>query len=193
QGEPLPASFQLVSQPEEVDPTKARKEELREIRQEAVVKGITPAQPAPLPIARTASTASDISTKALPGGDMRAGSWLSKMLSWFKSEPETPAAEAPSHRRTEAPAKPEKRQPPATAVPSAAPVPHAEGEERREGGRRRRGRRGRGGDRAERAGTGTAATHEGGDVSVETSTVPNIVAPSTSPAPEVETHVPIEA
>src|SRR2546422_3944390 len=49
QSEPLPASFQLVSQPEEVDPTKARKEELREIRQEAVVKGITPAQPAPLP------------------------------------------------------------------------------------------------------------------------------------------------
>ena len=103
QGEPLPASFQLVSQPEEVDPTKARKEELREIRQEAVVKGITPAQPAPLPIARTASTASDISTKALPAGDMHAGSWLSKMLSWFKSEPETPAAEAPSRRRTEAP------------------------------------------------------------------------------------------
>ena len=37
-GEPLPASFQLVSQPEEVDPAKGRKEELREIRQEAVVK-----------------------------------------------------------------------------------------------------------------------------------------------------------
>src|SRR3954454_9527920 len=50
QGEPLPASFQLVSQPEEVDPAKGRKEELREIRQEAVVKGITPAQPAPMPV-----------------------------------------------------------------------------------------------------------------------------------------------
>src|SRR5216117_2624399 len=73
QGEPLPASFQLVSQPEKDDPTKARKEEIREIRQEAVVKGITPAQPAPLPIARTVGTASDISTKVLPGGDMRAG------------------------------------------------------------------------------------------------------------------------
>src|SRR5216110_2994086 len=51
-GEPLPASFQLVSQPEEVDPTKARKEEIREARQEAVVKGITPAHPAPIPVER---------------------------------------------------------------------------------------------------------------------------------------------
>src|SRR5437867_6043472 len=118
-GEPLPASFQLVSQPEEEDSAKARKEEVREARQEAVVKGITPAQPAPLPIARTASTASEISTSALPGGDVRAGSWLSKMLSWLKSEPETPAAEVPSHRRTEAPTKPERREPPARDVREA--------------------------------------------------------------------------
>src|SRR5438105_4102331 len=49
-GEPLPASFQLLLQPEEADPAKARKEEVREIRQEAVVKGITPAHPAPIPL-----------------------------------------------------------------------------------------------------------------------------------------------
>src|SRR5207244_4673621 len=100
----------------------------------------------------------------------------------------------PRQQRQKPPRQPQVEQTPAAAVPSAAPVPHAEGEERREGGRRRRGRRGRGGDRAERAGTATAATHEGGDVSVETSTVPNIVAPSTPlAAPEVETRTPIEA
>jgi ribonuclease E len=145
QGEPLPASFQLVSQPEEVDPTKARKEDLREIRQEAVVKGITPAQPAPLPVARTANAASDTSTKALPGGDMRAGGWLSKMLSWFKSEPEMPGA-APAQRRTEAPARPEGRE----ASPREARDLRERGEPRREpkppredrgGGRQRRDER----------------------------------------------------
>src|SRR5438270_4223348 len=54
-GEPMPASFQLVSQPQEEDAAKTRKEEVREARQEAVVNGITPAQPAPIPVARTAN------------------------------------------------------------------------------------------------------------------------------------------
>src|SRR5689334_22333123 len=48
QGEPLPASFQMVEQPEELDPVKALKEEVKGPRQEAVVKGITPSQPAPV-------------------------------------------------------------------------------------------------------------------------------------------------
>src|SRR5213595_1276007 len=61
QSEPLPASFNLVEKPEEEDPAKARKEEVREARQEAVVKGITPAQPAPIPVARTA-----IATRGIP-------------------------------------------------------------------------------------------------------------------------------
>src|SRR3954463_1873287 len=50
--EPLPVSFQMVQQPSDVDPLAAMKEEGREPRQEAVVKGITPAQPAPLPVER---------------------------------------------------------------------------------------------------------------------------------------------
>ncbi len=49
QSEPLPASFNLVTQPEEPDPIKQMKEEAKEPRQEAAVKGITPAQPAPMP------------------------------------------------------------------------------------------------------------------------------------------------
>src|SRR6476660_6180484 len=48
QSEPLPASFQMVEQPEEADPVTARMEEAKEPRQEAVVKGITPSQPAPI-------------------------------------------------------------------------------------------------------------------------------------------------
>jgi ribonuclease E len=47
--EPLALSFNLVRQPEEQDPVKQIKEEAKEPRTEAVVKGITPAQPAPLP------------------------------------------------------------------------------------------------------------------------------------------------
>src|SRR5947209_17141680 len=51
QAEPQPASFDMVERPEEVDPIK-KKEEAREPRQEAMVKGITPAQPAPMPVER---------------------------------------------------------------------------------------------------------------------------------------------
>ena len=96
QGEPLPASFQLVSQPEEVDPTKAHKEEVRETRQEAVVKGITPAQPAPIPVPRTVGAATDLSAKPTSPPEFRTGGWFSKMLSWFKSEPEPRAALEPT-------------------------------------------------------------------------------------------------
>src|SRR4029450_1509291 len=48
QSEPLPPSFDMVARPEEPDVAQQMKEEAREPRQEAVVKGITPAQPAPI-------------------------------------------------------------------------------------------------------------------------------------------------
>src|SRR4029450_3886562 len=51
QGEVPPASFEMVKQPEEPEALRARKDEAKDPRQEAVVKGITPAQPAPLPAA----------------------------------------------------------------------------------------------------------------------------------------------
>src|SRR5438046_5367768 len=41
QSEPLPATFNMVTQPEEPDPVKQMKDDARETRQEAVVKGIT--------------------------------------------------------------------------------------------------------------------------------------------------------
>jgi len=111
QGEPLPASFQLVSQPQEPDLAKARKEESREARQEAVVKGITPAHPAPIPLARSIGAELGASTRT--GGELRPGTWLSKILAWFRNEPETRAVPEPVQRRTEAVAKIENRESPA--------------------------------------------------------------------------------
>src|SRR6185437_4453929 len=88
QGEPLPASFQMVEQPEDTDPIKARKEEAKEVRQEAVVKGITPSQPAPIVVPRAVAAPATIPA-------IHANSWLSRMLHWFRTPPAAPA-EAPS-------------------------------------------------------------------------------------------------
>src|SRR5450432_2536721 len=52
QGEPMPASFEMVEKTAEEDQARQMKEEAREPRQEAVVKGITPSQPAPMPVER---------------------------------------------------------------------------------------------------------------------------------------------
>jgi ribonuclease E len=46
--EPLPTSYKMVERPEQVDPVEAIKQEAHEVRVEAAVKGITPAQPAPV-------------------------------------------------------------------------------------------------------------------------------------------------
>jgi ribonuclease E len=85
QGEPLPASFQMVEQPEDIDAF-ARKEEAKEPRQEAVVKGITPSQPAPIVAPRIRVPVE--APAALPDGH----SWLSRMLHWFRTPP-TPVVE----------------------------------------------------------------------------------------------------
>ena len=76
QAEPLPASFDMVERPEEEDIVQARKEEAREPRQEAVVKGITPAQPAPLPVPRAPEPA-----------PVRHENWLTTVMGWFKRQP----------------------------------------------------------------------------------------------------------
>src|SRR5438105_6406809 len=88
QGEPMAASFQLVSQPEEVDPAKARKEEEREVRQEAVVKGITPAHPAPIPLAKPVAPARSIPAQSVPVAERQDGGWLSRVLAWFRKPAE---------------------------------------------------------------------------------------------------------
>ena len=87
QSEPLPASFQMVEQPEDADPLKARKEEAAEPRQEAVVKGITPAQPAPMAVERPAPVATPV-----PQADGHG--WLARVMHWFRTPPSAPAAPA---------------------------------------------------------------------------------------------------
>src|SRR5690242_1464825 len=96
QGEPLPPSFNLVEQPEEPDIAKQMKEDAREPRQEAVVKGITPAQPAPLPQEKPAPQ-----PIAAPA-PIAAGGWLNKVLGWFKAQPAIPTPTAQSAAPTPA-------------------------------------------------------------------------------------------
>jgi ribonuclease E len=82
QGDVLPASFELAERPKEPDIAKEKKEEAKETRQEAVVKGITPAMSAPMP-------------KEAPPEP----SWFSRMFTWFKKEPETVAPAKGSGKR----------------------------------------------------------------------------------------------
>ena len=76
-GEPLPPSFNMVERPVEEDLAQQKIEESKQPRQEAMVKGITPAQPAPLPAPAAAK----------PG-------LFAKVLAWLRGE-----------RKAEAPAK----------------------------------------------------------------------------------------
>jgi ribonuclease E len=124
QGEPLPASFEMVEQPEEAEAL-ARREEAKEPRQEAVVKGITPAQPAPV---RPEPAATATPVEARP-----AHSWLSRMLQWFRTPPAAPQTAA-----AEPPAPGAAREPPAPMRPREV---RPRGEARREGHGRRDERR----------------------------------------------------
>ncbi len=96
QAEPLPLSFDMVKQPEQIDIARQKKEEASAApRQEAMVKGITPAQPAPVPVERPA-TAVAAAAPAATG----EGSWLTRMMSWFAAKPAAPApAPAPARAR----------------------------------------------------------------------------------------------
>ncbi len=92
QSEPLPASFDMVEKPVEEDPLRQKKEDALAPRQEAVVKGITPAQPAPMPVEKVVAAAP------------KEENWLDKVLGWFRSKPATVAAApvraaAPSENR----------------------------------------------------------------------------------------------
>ena len=87
QSEPLPPSFEMVQQPEQVDPAKQMKEEAAAPRQEAMVKGITPAQPAPEHVEKPAATPTPVTPQ--PAAD---GTWLSKVLGWFRTKPAPVAA-----------------------------------------------------------------------------------------------------
>ena len=95
QGEPMPPSFDLVVQPEEPDVAEQMKEEAKEPRQEAVVKGITPvaagADPGRAPRRRTGSRARPAET----------GGWLTKVLGWFRQKPAIATPPSPVDRPRE--------------------------------------------------------------------------------------------
>jgi ribonuclease E len=141
QSEPLPVSFQMVEQPAEADPARMLREEAREPRQEAVVKGITPAQPAPMPVERPAAT-----PQRPTYATVEHESWLSRMLSWFK-----PRSEAIESQAT-----------PAEPARSAAPVREARSREEARGrGEGRRDGHRRDERRSERRDTRAAGGREG--------------------------------
>ena len=89
QSEPLPLSFNLVMQPEEPDPVKQIKEEAKEPRQEAAVKGITPPERPPTPVPP------EVAPSPVPA-PQPTGGWLSEMLSWFRPKPAIPAPLPPA-------------------------------------------------------------------------------------------------
>jgi ribonuclease E len=89
QAEPLPPSFTMVERPEEEDPLKQRKDEAKEPRQEAMVKGIPTGRPAPMPAERSVEALSQ-------------ENWLTKVLGWFRPKAPEPAPQ-PAPVRTEAP------------------------------------------------------------------------------------------
>jgi len=89
--EPLPMSFDMVEAPEQPDLAKEKKEEAKEVRQEAVVKGITPAQPAPVPVAEPAPARAAAPT-APAAAQPQAGTWFDKMMGWFRHKPAVASA-----------------------------------------------------------------------------------------------------
>jgi ribonuclease E len=94
QSEPLPPSFEMVRQPELADPAKQLKEDATTPRQEAMVKGITPAQPAPVAVERA------IPQVPVPVA-APAETWFGRMLSWFQPKQDVPATVAAKPVREE--------------------------------------------------------------------------------------------
>ena len=75
--EPLPTSYKMVERPEQIDPVEMIKQEANEVRVEAAVKGITPAQPAPNvePKAVATAVAPVAAPVVVPQTMQKAGLW----------------------------------------------------------------------------------------------------------------------
>jgi len=136
--EHVPSSYELVERPEEPKAPGAEEEPKRE-RQEAVVKAITPEQPAPLPQPRPQPVAQPVSqpmaVPAQPQAAPAAGGFLSRIFGGLFSAQPAPAPAAPA----EAPRPAQRDQRP---------------EHRRDGRGGRDGRDGRGGRDRNRDGRG---------------------------------------
>ena len=93
--EPLAASYNLVAAPAREEQVATTAAESAQPRPEAVVKGITPQQPAPVPVAAEPRRA----PQPLPAAAVSAeqASIIGKIFGWFKRKPaaEAPSAQAP--------------------------------------------------------------------------------------------------
>ena len=135
--EPLPPSFEMVEQP--VDENAAvHRDEAKAPRQEAIVKGITPSQPAPMPVERAPAPVAAPTPASTPSEAHR--SWFGRMLGWLRApvtEPAASPAVPTAAAGTGTPAADRARPPRPTGAPA-----RAESESRRDGHGRRDGARG---------------------------------------------------
>lgn len=90
---PLPPSYKMVESPTEEEQA-ARLPAEKPTRPEAAVRGITPEQPAPLPVSAPA---------AAPEAPKREASILEKIFGWLARRPEVPAEPAPPAERPREP------------------------------------------------------------------------------------------
>ncbi len=127
------ASYQMAEKPKEEEES-AKGKDREQVRQEAAVKGITPAQPAPV-VVESAPAPAPLPV-AMPAA---SGGILSKLFGWLAPKPAAPA--------------------PAPAAPAARSESTQRGE--RDGGRGGRGRGERGGRGRGRGEGGRAETAEG--------------------------------
>jgi len=93
--EPLPPSFEMVQQPED-ESAVARREEDKGPRQEAIVKGITPSQPAPMPIERAPAPAAAATPASAATETHR--SWVGRLFGWLRAPAVEAQAGAPAAR-----------------------------------------------------------------------------------------------
>jgi ribonuclease E len=89
--EPLPASYNLVEAPAEEQKPAAGTSEPAAPRPEAAVKGITPQQPAPVPVAREMRQEPQPQPRA---AQAEKASIIGKMFGWFKRRPAEAAPQA---------------------------------------------------------------------------------------------------
>lgn len=106
--EPLPTSFRMVERPEQVDPVEAIKQEANEVKQEAAVKGITPAQPAP--IAAPAPVAAPVASSAaqpMTAKSVEKVGFFARVMGFFRSD-DPPAAQPAKATTADAPKREER-------------------------------------------------------------------------------------
>jgi ribonuclease E len=97
-GEPLPTSYKMVDRPVDIDPVEAIKQEANEVKQEAAVKGITPAQPAPIAPTKVEPTATAARPMSAPA--VAKIGFFSRVMGFFRSS-DAPAAKPVKVEATE--------------------------------------------------------------------------------------------